>query len=260
MKKQTRTKEWFDESAFWRTTFPFMFPESRFSAASDTVRKVLMLTKVRGKSALDLCCGPGRCSIALAARGFSVTGVDCTKYLLDKARARARAAGVRVEWVQQDMRDFARPGAYHLALSMFTSFGYFNRRDEDTAVLSNVLRSLRRGGVFFIDIMSTEILARSYQPVSTQTLPDGSILVERRRIIDDWTRIVNEWTVIQKGSARKFDLQLNLYSGQGLREKMEQVGFADVKLYGDVDGTPYGPEAKRLIAIGSKPKSVRTLR
>src|SRR5689334_10617543 len=146
MKKSTRTKEWFDEDDFWRTTFPFMFPESRFTAASDTVQKVLLLTKLRGKTALDLCCGPGRCSIALAERGFSVTGVDRTKYLLDKARSRARTAGVSVEWVQQDMRDFARPGAYHLALSLFTSFGYFNRRDEDTAVLANVFNSLQPGG------------------------------------------------------------------------------------------------------------------
>jgi SAM-dependent methyltransferase len=254
MKKSPRPKEWFDDDAFWRSTFPFMFPESRFTAASETVRKVLRLTKLRGKSALDLCCGPGRCSIALAERGFSVTGVDRTKYLLDKARARARAAGVNVEWIQQDMRDFVRPGAYHLAVSMFTSFGYFNSRDEDTGVLANVFSSLRRGGVFFIDMMGKEILAKSYLPVSAEILPDGSIRVERRNIVNDWTRMLNEWTVIRKGVAKAFSLQLNLYSGQELRDRMEQVGFVDVRLYGNIDGAPYGPEAKRLIGIGWKSK------
>jgi len=254
MKKSLRTKEWFDEDAFWRTTFPFMFPESRFNAASETVWKVLKLTKLRGKTALDLCCGPGRCSIALAERGFSVTGVDRTKYFLDKARARARSAGVDVEWIQQDMRDFVRPGAYHLAISMFTSFGYFNNRNEDAAVLANVFNSLRPGGVFFIEMMGKEILAKSYLPVSAETLPDGSMLVERRNILDDWTRILSEWIVIQKGVAKRFTLQLNLYSGQELRDKMEHVGFVDVKLYGSVEGAPYGPEAKRLIAIGWKAK------
>ena len=254
MKKPKRAKEWFDEDAYWRTTFAFMFPESRFTVAPETVRKVLRLTKLRGKTALDLCCGPGRISIALAERGFSVTAVDRTKYLLDKARTRARAAGVDVEWVQQDMRDFVRPEAYHLALSMFTSFGYFKSRDEDTAVLANVFRSLRRGGVFFIDILGREILAKFYQPVSAEGLPDGGILVERRSIVDDWTRILNEWTVIQKGIAKKFTLHLNLYSGQELRDRMEHVGFVDVKLYGNIDGAPYGPEAKRLIAVGWKSK------
>ena len=152
------------------------------------------------------------------------------------------------------MRDFVRPEAYHLALSMFTSFGYFNSRDEDTAVLANVFSSLRRGGVFFIDTMGKEILAKSYVPVSAEILPDGSIRVERRNIVNDWTRMLNEWTVIRKGVTKAFSLQLNLYSGQELRDKMEQVGFVDVKLYGNINGAPYGPEAKRLIGIGWKSK------
>ena len=152
------------------------------------------------------------------------------------------------------MRDFARPEAYHLALSMFTSFGYFSDRVEDTAVLANVFDSLRPGGSFFIDLMGKEVLAKLYVPASAETLPDGSILAERRNIVDGWTRILNEWTIIQNGAARKFTLQLNLYSGQELRDKMEQVGFAHVKLYGSIDGDPYGPEAKRLIAVGWKSK------
>src|SRR5215467_7502587 len=104
-----RKKEWFDDDSFWRVLYPFMFPEQRIAEADEQVRKAVALVKPAGKTALDLCCGPGRCSIALAKKGFSVTGVDRTKYLLDKARAKARAAKVKIEWVRQDMRDFARP-------------------------------------------------------------------------------------------------------------------------------------------------------
>jgi SAM-dependent methyltransferase len=254
MKNRERAKEWFDEDAFWRKTFPFMFPEKRFAVASETVDRVLTLTKPPGKTALDLCCGPGRCSIALSERGFSVTGVDRTKFLLDKARARARAAGINVEWIQKDMRDFVRPDAFHLALSMFTSFGYFQNRDEDTAVLVNVFKSLRPGGVFLIELMGKEVLAKSYLPVSAATMPDGSMLVEQRNIVNDWTRIKTDWTIIHNRTAERFTLQLNVYSGQELREKMDQAGFSDVKLYGNIDGDSYGAEAKRLIAVGWKQK------
>jgi 2-polyprenyl-3-methyl-5-hydroxy-6-metoxy-1,4-benzoquinol methylase len=256
MKKHVRKKQWFDQDTFWRKTFPFMFPEKRFAVAAETIVKILKLTKVRGKTALDLCCGPGRCSIALAKRGFSVTGVDRTKYLLDEARTRARAAGVNVEWIQQDMRDFVRPNAYHLVLSMFTSFGYFENREEDSVVLANVYKCLRPGGAFFIDLMGKEILARSFVPASAQTLPNGSTLLEQRSIVSDWNRISNDWTIIQNGTAERFTLELNLYSGQELREKMERVGLVDVKLYGDIDGESYGPEAKRLIAVGWKPRAL----
>jgi SAM-dependent methyltransferase len=255
--RRIHEQQWFEDEDFWRTTFPFMFPDSAFTAASEAVLKILRLTKVRGRSALDLCCGPGRFSVALAKRGFAVTGVDRTKYLLDKARARARGTRVHVEWIRQDMRDFVRPGAYHLAISTYTSFGYFDSRGEDTTVLANVFRSLRPGGVFFVEMLGRENLAKMFLPVSVETLPDGSIMVERRKIVDDWTRIENEWTVVKDGVAKKFLLRLNLYSGQELRQQMEQVGFADVKLYGSLDGIPYDPEAKRLIAIGRK--SPRTL-
>ncbi len=59
-----------------------MFPEKRFTDTPDQIDKVLALTRPTGKTALDLCCGPGRCSLALAKKGFAVTGVDRTRFLL----------------------------------------------------------------------------------------------------------------------------------------------------------------------------------
>jgi 2-polyprenyl-3-methyl-5-hydroxy-6-metoxy-1,4-benzoquinol methylase len=252
MKKQTRKSEWFDNEELWRATYPFIFSEHNFAAAPETVKQALNLAKPKGKSALDLCCGPGRCAVPLSRLGFSVTGVDCTKYLLDEARARARTAESRIEWIHADMRDFIRPESYDLALSMFTSFGYFENRSEDDKVLSNVFTSLRPHGVFLMEIMGKEMLAKIFQPASVESLPDGTMMVEQRQIIDDWTRVRNQWTIIRKAKARKFIFHLNLYSGQELREKLEMSGFRDVKLYGNMDGDPYGPSAKRLIAVARK--------
>ena len=47
----------------------------------------------------------------LAQKGFRVIGVDRTAFLLEKARMRAEAAQVEIGWVQEDMREFTRPGA-----------------------------------------------------------------------------------------------------------------------------------------------------
>jgi SAM-dependent methyltransferase len=140
-------KAWFDNEALWRETYSYMFPESRFAGAAETMDQALQLTGIVDGSVLDLCCGPGRCSLALAARGLQITGVDRTKFLLDKARAFSRAARLKIEWVQEDMRDFSRADSYDLALSMYTSFGYFENRGEDEQVLLNVLHSLRSRGV-----------------------------------------------------------------------------------------------------------------
>ncbi|HEX7077038.1 MAG TPA: methyltransferase domain-containing protein [Candidatus Eisenbacteria bacterium] len=249
-----RRREWFDDDSFWRDLYPFLFPASRFAAAHVDADKVLRLCRPKGKAVLDLCCGPGRFSIALAKRRFAVTGVDRTKFLLDKARAGARAAKVKVEWVQRDMRDFVRPASFDLALSMFTSFGYFDDKREDIRVLENVLASLTPGGVCLIEVGGKEWLARIFSPTTSHAMPDGSTLVQRHTIFDDWTRIRNEWTLIRRGRAKTFTFHHTVYSGQELRDRMERVGFERVRLFGTLDGDEYGSNASRLIALGRKPK------
>lgn len=255
-----RGKEWFDDDTFWQELYAFMFPKQRFASAPEQIEKILRLTKPGGKVALDLCCGPGRCSIALANAGFSVTGVDRTKFLLDKARGKARATRARVEWIHMDMRDFTRDAAFDLVINMFTSFGYFDDKDEDLLVLRNVFDSLKPGGVFLIDVVGKELLADIFQPTVSNMLPDGSMLVQRHEIFDNWTRIRNEWILVRKGRTKSFRFHHTVYSGQELKDRMLQAGFTDVALYGSLDGEPYGPTAQRLIAVARKARRAKVTR
>jgi SAM-dependent methyltransferase len=257
MPPPSRKKEWFDNDSFWRELYPFMFPAKRIADATEHVAKALALTKPKGKSALDLCCGPGRCSLALATKGFSVTGVDKTRFLLGKARAKARAARLKIEWIHQDMRDFVRPGCYALVLSMFTSFGYFDDKQEDLQILQNIFTCLQPGGACLIEVLGKEHLARILQPTISTVMPDGTILVERHEIFDDWTRVRNEWILIRNGRAKCFKFHHTIYSGEELRDRLHRAGFANVTLYGNLDGDDYGPNAERLIAVARKSSSNR---
>jgi SAM-dependent methyltransferase len=251
--KIKRKKEWFDDDSFWRELYPFMFPEKRIADAEEQMTKALALTKPAGKSVLDLCCGPGRCTIALAKKGFLVTGVDRTKCLLDKARVKASAAHVKIEWIRKDMRDFVRPNSFDLVLSMFTSFGYFDDKSEDVMVLENMCTSLQPGGACLIEVLGKERLAKILLSTTSTLLPDGSRLVERHEVFDDWTRVRNEWLLIRNGKVKSFKFHHTIYSGLELRERMERAGFVGVTLYGNLDGDEYGPNAERLIAVGRKP-------
>lgn len=69
-----------------------------------------------------------------------------------------------------DMRDFVRADAFDLVLSMFTSFGYFDDKNEDLQVLRHISNSLRSGGVCLIEVMGKECLARIYQPTTSVLL------------------------------------------------------------------------------------------
>src|SRR6516162_2854190 len=58
--------------------------------------------------ALDLGCGTGDTSIYLAQHGWKVTGVDFVPKALEKARAKAGAAGVPVAFVHADVTHLSR--------------------------------------------------------------------------------------------------------------------------------------------------------
>jgi SAM-dependent methyltransferase len=244
--------EWFIDESFWSDMYPFMFPEERFHLAEEQIEKALSLVDYRGGSVLDLCCGPGRHSIALAKRGIRVTAVDRSEFLLSKAKAEAAKLNLAIEFVLDDMRQFARSHSFSMILNMFTSFGYFDDKDDDLTVLQNAYQSLNDGGALLIDVLGKELLARKYQSTSSTQGPDGWLLIERHEICEDWGRCRNEWILVKDGTARSFNFQINLYSGQEMKDLMRKAGFGEVAVFGDLDGNEYGINANRLIAIGRK--------
>jgi SAM-dependent methyltransferase len=244
--------EWFEDDEFWSTWYPYMFTPERMERAPEEVDQILDLIGFEPSRILDLACGPGRHTIEFAKRGYRVTGVDRSPFLLSRARGRAAAAGVEVEWIQRDMREFERPQAFDLAINMFTAFGYFDDKSEDLRVLSRLWASLTSGGALLIDVISKEWLARHFEATSSSEREDGSMVVNRKEIFDDWTRMRNEWILIQSGEARSFKFHHTIYSGQELRERLEATGFQGVELYGDLEGNPYGIDAERLVAVARK--------
>ncbi|MBK6917327.1 MAG: class I SAM-dependent methyltransferase [Deltaproteobacteria bacterium] len=245
--------EWYADDDFWARIYPVLFSPELFAKAATEIDHVIALTGVRQGHALDLCCGPGRHAVPLARRGFDVTGVDLSKYLLGEATRRASAEGVRVEWVEQDMRSFARPGHYDLVLNLFTSFGYFSTEAEDMRALKNMVESLADGGTIVIDTLGKEALAERLHadspPVEER---DGALLIQRVKVVDDWCRVKTEWIIAQGDRVDRVHFEHTLFSGKELRELMHWAGLSDVALYGDVDGRPYGPGARRLVAVGRR--------
>lgn len=249
---ESAAPDWYEDDELWRIFFPFMFPESSFESARSQVRSIIELSGVEHRTVLDLCCGPGRFAVPLALAGFAVTGVDRTAFLLDRGREYAAREAAEVEWVRSDMRQFARPDAFDLAINLFTSFGYFDDPADNLTVLENVYRSLRKDGVFVFEAGGKEVLARIFEATGSQEIEGVGLLVQRRKAIDDWSRMENEWLLIRDGRVRSFRLRHWIYSGRELRQMLESVGFSAIDLYGGLDGSPYGPDAQRLVAVARK--------
>lgn len=244
--------EWFTEKDFWERFYPLLFPPERLERGREEVAYIVSRTGCLEGRVLDLCCGPGRHAVEFARLGFAVTGVDLTPLLLQKGKELAQKEGLAVEWVQEDMRTFKRKNTYDLAVNLFTSFGFFEKKEDNQKVLFNLYESLKEGGTLFLDVMGKEILARRFQETRSCSLPDDSLFIEKNQVLESWSRIHNRWILIKEGKAREFQFNLWIYSAQELAAMLEEIGFVKLKIYGSHQGDAYDDEAKRLIIIGRK--------
>jgi len=237
-------KPWHEDDDFWEMTAPLMFTEARWTAAQEEIDRVVALLGLEaGASILDLCCGPGRHSLELARRGYAVTGVDRTAAHLEKARKRAEAEGLTVEFVQEDVRRFCRPEAFDGAVNLFTSFGYFEDPADDALVAANIWRSLRGNGRLVMDVMGKEVLARKFRERDWDE-QNGVIRIAERKICKDWTWIENRWIILRGEGRREFKVSHRLYSAAELRALLLDCGFESANIYDH--------EAKRLVAVAHK--------
>jgi SAM-dependent methyltransferase len=244
--------DWYEDDEFWQTLAPIMFGQSRMDAAEEEVDHALALTGIEPPAAvLDMCCGPGRHSLEFAGRGCRVVGVDRTRSFLESAGEKARCAELDIEFVECDAREFSRPGSFDLAVSLFTSFGYFEDQDDDRQVARNLFESLKPGGKLVVELMGKEVLARIFLPRSWEECGDMTLLQERT-VSDSWRWMDNRWILIRGTERWEFALGHRLYSADELCRLLDDVGFASTAAYGSLAGEPYDHEAKRLAVVAEK--------
>lgn len=252
MKKKMKEK-WHDDDEFWKGVDSVLFSKDRILRAPEEIRKVIKISRMRkGTDILDLCCGVGRHSIALAKRGFNVTAVDRTERYLKKARERAKKERVKIEFVKSDMREFCRPNTYNGIINLFTSFGYFKNKEDDRKVVQNMFDSLRRRGKLVIELMGKEILARIFQERGWIER-DGMITLEERKVTKDWSWMDNRWIVLKGNKRREFKITHRIYSAIELSDLLIGRGFTIKNVFGNLEGDQYDHKATRLIIVAQKP-------
>ncbi len=72
----------------------------------DELVKLVENRSIQAGRAIDLGCGTGANAIFLAQHGFEVTGVDFSQAAIEKARQKANAAGVQINFVVDDLTGF----------------------------------------------------------------------------------------------------------------------------------------------------------
>ena len=129
------------------------FPVERTAAEVDGIASLLGLGE--GARVLDLACGHGRHSIALAERGFDVTGYDLSEVFLERAREDAEAERTWHDRAEQrdelepDQPPEARPPDHKIAVALHLRSALVKQlllNDRDRRIGFARHGSLRRAG------------------------------------------------------------------------------------------------------------------
>jgi len=242
----------FDSRRFFEESWPKISQgfESEAEAENEIAWILGHVRPPAGAQVLDAPCGFGRHTLALARRGFRVTGVDVSGTELDRARERARAARVAPTLVQQDLRDLEFAGEFDLALNLFSSIGYFSE-DEDQLLLERFCTALRPGGVLVLDTRNRDHFVRHLADEETYRLPDGTTVRIQNTLDLRTSRVHARWW-LEDGHRSLGESEIRLYSAHELYRRLRPERWSAVELFGGLDGRPFELDSPRLVLVVTK--------
>jgi len=202
---------------------------------------------------LDLCCGFGRHSLALAELGLDVFGMDLSMDLLRAAPELPRFSqrlGGRL--VRGDVSDLPfGEGVFDSLVVLFSSFGYFGE-DGDARMLDGVARVLRPGGLAVLDLMNPARIRAGLVPASERSGPDFT-LSERRSLLDGGSRVRKQVELSREGEpTRSWVEDVRMYEAEEIRALCSARGLVIERMLGDFDGSPLEEGSPRMIALARR--------
>lgn len=227
---------------WWRSLFGRFYLETDGDVVSDEIltrseveRICELLQPKEWEEILDVCCGHGRHSLELARRGYrNVHGLDRSRYLIRKARARAEQEGLSVKFREGDARKLPySPDSFDIVLLLGNSFGYFESTADDLLVLKEILRVLKPHGRFLLDVADGQFLAEHYEQRSWEWI-DQKLFVCRERMLDSQeNRLICREVItdVRKGVLVDQVYAERLYTGEQLEALLRQAGFSDVTVH-----------------------------
>ena len=236
-----------------------VYPHRNDEEAEGNAAGVLDLLGVRaGQRVLDVACGGGRYSRAMARRGVRVTGVDLSEELLEEARERSPYLPGAPAYVRWDIRRLPFVAQFDGAVSLFTSFGYTEDRTDDLRMMEGVRRALVPGARFLVDFLNAIAVRRNLEPVDDRVV--GRLRIHSERRIDEEAaggpRVKKHVVVRHRDSGllvTEFEESVRLYTLDQLKELLREAGFElDGGPYADFQRTPYAESASRVVLVGRR--------
>jgi SAM-dependent methyltransferase len=175
-----------------------------------------------GAEVLDVPCGGGRIALALARRGYRMTGVDWSAEFLEHAQTVDAAKEVR--WERRDMRDLPWRAQFDGAVCVGNSFGYLD--DTGNADFLRAVRAVLKPGARFVleTPMVLENLLGHLKHNPWWKVGNLHLLVANRYDHSS-SRLEIEYTVVSQGAVHVRHGSHRAYAYRELVELLTATGF-----------------------------------
>jgi SAM-dependent methyltransferase len=221
-----------------------------------------------GGPVLDVGCGTGRVAFQLVRQGVSVTGIDLSAPMLERARERAKKQRIGEKHLslhEGDIRQMPLDGPFNLAILTYNTFMHFLDHEDQIAVLERLASLIRPGGGLALDIVNPIetfgapdvpglVIERTFgdpetgQPVFQQSLAS----LDRVSQVMDLTWIYDRMAPDGQINRLMVPLQIRYTFASEIELLLERTGWNGVECYGSYDFDPYEESSPRLFVVATR--------
>jgi SAM-dependent methyltransferase len=213
---------------------------------------------------LELGCGYGRLSLALAQTGSEVWGIDLHDGLLALAESRRSAldvaAAARVHLSHGDMRAIQIAGPFDFIIIPFSGLYCLDSDEDVLRCLSSARALLAPNGVLLFDSYAADGFHEECVPedYAEDTLDHVALIAKEGVAYDVYER--SSWDRVQQrlvatyvhvpdgeGETIEHDIAQRYLLSNQVAGLLTQAGFRIEHLWGSFDRGPFGPDSEALI-------------
>jgi SAM-dependent methyltransferase len=218
-----------------------------------------------GGPILELACGTGRIALDLAARGYTITGLDISPAMLQKARQKQSQTAQNIEWILSDMRAFNLNRIYRLIILGFNSICHIHDRLSLEGMFRCVLNHMDDESRFVVAMFVPDFtfLCRNPSdrfPVGRRNHFDtGDVMVFETNTYDPATQINHiTWYYQVPGCTEEIAVRNNMrmFFPQEFHTYLHYNGFTIDTVYGDYDSRSFSNASKMQIYVLRKTESI----
>ena len=205
-----------------------------------TARKAILnplLPKV--ESACDLCCGTGSFALQLARKGIRTFAVDLSPDMCRITRLKAKAAKLKIEVIEADMRTFQLPQGVDLITCEYDALNHVPRKQDLPRVLRTAAKALNPGGYFVFDLNNRAAFASIWSKTWFMEKDPVALVMQSTHVPGSDKASCNvEWFVRTGKIWKRYSERIEevCWSAAEIRKALKEAGFDQIQTW---DASPF---------------------